>query len=346
MASRTGSGTVAVLAAPETARTAATRPAVRGPLFIQASLDRNRSDPLVADVLGAFDLDPPEFVGVRPPQEANELFIDRDALARADVLVALLVDYLELERVVRRHQPASLSRVPLDEQFRRIELVGQVVEHGLARVGDAEEARQRPLRQPAELRARGQHAFDRGSVAAEGGELDAVAPGLEHAGCDLGRFLDQGPCLFVSPAPEAAGGRAALLVPAFDEAGADLRGDEALAFEDADRVAAEPDEQRRDDVVGRQRVEQRLQAHDPVLARVREPERRADGDHLTGGLDSHQAVCVGRPPWLAFERPQALADVLAADEAGQRVSRRAPRPPPAPTSRGASAPSPRAPSHG
>src|SRR6266566_827652 len=319
MASRTGSGTVAVLAAPETARPNARTAATRSRLFIQASLDRNRSDPLVADVLGAFDLDPPEFVGVRPPQEANELFIDGDALARADVLVALLVDYLELKRVVRRHQPASLSRVPLDKQFRRIELVGQAVEHSLARVGDAEEARQRPLRQPAELRARGQHALDRGSVAAEGGELDAVAPGLEHAGCDLGRFLDQGPCLFVSPAPEAAGGRAALLVPAFDEAGADLRGDEALAFEDADRVAAEPDEQRRDDVVGRQRLEQRLQAHDPVLARVREPERRADGDHLTGGLDSHQAVCVGRPPWLAFERPQALADVLAADEARHSV---------------------------
>src|SRR5438034_4245848 len=102
MASRTGSGTVAVLAAPETARPNARTAATRSRLFIQASLDRNRSDPLVADVLGAFDLDPPEFVGVRPPQEANELFIDGDALARADVLVALLVDYLELKRVVVR----------------------------------------------------------------------------------------------------------------------------------------------------------------------------------------------------------------------------------------------------
>src|SRR5438876_1041717 len=100
MASRTGSGTVAVLAAPETARPNARTAATRSRLFIQASLDRNRSDPLVADVLGAFDLDPPKFVGVRPPQEANELFIDGDALARADVLVALLVDYLELKRVV------------------------------------------------------------------------------------------------------------------------------------------------------------------------------------------------------------------------------------------------------
>src|SRR6266576_2406635 len=278
MASRTGSGTVPVLAAPETARPNARTAATCSRLFIQASLDRNRSDPLVADVLGAFDLDPPDFVGVPPPQEANELFIAGDALARADVLVALLVDYLELERVVRRHQPASLSRVPLDEQFRRIELVGQ----------------------PAELRARGQHALDRGSVAAEGGELDPVAPGLEHAGCDLGRFLDQRPCLFVSPAPEAAGRRAALLVAALDEAGADLGGDEALAFEDADRVAAEPDEQRRDDVVGRQRLEQRLQAHDPVLARVREPERRADGDHLTGGLDSRGSVGIGRAARLSF----------------------------------------------
>src|SRR6266566_1375719 len=319
MASRTGSGTVAVLAAPETARPNARTAATRSRLFIQASLDRNRSDPLVADVLGALNLDPPEFVGVRPPQEANVLFIDGDALARADVLVALLVDYLELKRVVRRHQPASLSRVPLDEQFRRIELVGQAVEHGLARVGDAEEARQRPLRQPAELRARGQHALDRGSVAAEGGELDPVAPGLEHAGCDLGRFLDQRPCLLFSPPPEAAGRRAALLVPALDEAGADLGGDEALAVEDPDGVAAEPDEQRRDDVVGGQRLEQRLQAHDLVLARGREPERRADGEHFTGRLDSHGSVGIGRASRLSFQRRQALANVLAAYEARHSV---------------------------
>src|SRR6266566_7380341 len=68
----------------------------------QASFDRNGSDPLVADVLGALDLDPTEFVGVRPPQEMHELFIDGDALAHADVLVALLVDDLELKRVVVR----------------------------------------------------------------------------------------------------------------------------------------------------------------------------------------------------------------------------------------------------
>src|SRR6266576_1248357 len=146
----------------------------------------------------------------------------------------------------RRRRARGLSwvarTVGLHGDFRRIEVVGQPLEHSLARVGDAEEARQRSLRQPGELRARGQHALDRGSVAAEGGELDPVAPGLEHAGCDLGRFLDQRACLLFSPPAETAGGRAALLVPALDEAGADLGGDEALAVEDADGVAAEPDE--------------------------------------------------------------------------------------------------------
>ena len=61
---------------------------------------------------------------------------------------------------------------------------------------------------------------------------------------------------------------------ALDEARADLRGDQALALEDADRIAAEPHEQRGDQVILVQRLEQRRQLDLLVLARVREAERR------------------------------------------------------------------------
>ena len=47
-------------------------------------------------------------------------------------------------------------------------------------------------------------------------------------------------------------------MPALDEAGADLRRDEPLALEDADREATEADEQHRDASVPRERLEQRL----------------------------------------------------------------------------------------
>ena len=142
---------------------------------------------------------------------------------------------------------------------------------------------------------------------AERGELDPFAPRLEHASRGLGRLLDQRPRLLVAPPAEAAGRGAALPVPPLDEARADLRRDQALALENADRVAAEADEQRRDEVVGRQRVEQRPELDPPVLALVREPERRSDDDHLVGRLDPHRPVGISRPPRLALERRQALA---------------------------------------
>src|SRR6185436_21026815 len=103
------------------------------------------------------------------------------------------------------HGLSSLTLRRLLRQFSRVELVRQPIEHGLARVADGEEARQRPLRQPAELRARGQHALDRSAIAAEGHELDPVAPGLEHASCDLGCFIDQLARLLFSPPAKAAG---------------------------------------------------------------------------------------------------------------------------------------------
>ena len=61
---------------------------------------------------------------------------------------------------------------------------------------------------------------------------------------------------------------------ALDEAGADLRDDEPFALEDAERVAAEPYEQRRDRVVGAQRVEQRID-DDPVVGALVRRGRRA-----------------------------------------------------------------------
>ena len=56
----------------------------------------------------------------------------------------------------------------------------------------------------------------------------------------------------------------------------DLRRDELLALEDADRVAADPHEQHGDGRLRLERVEQRPRAHDVVVALVVEAERRRD----------------------------------------------------------------------
>lgn len=69
-------------------------------------------------------------------------------------------------------------------------------------------------------------------------------------------------------------------MPALDEAGADLRGDQPLALEDADRIAAQANEERRDDVIGFECIEQRLELDRLVLADVRKPERGPDDDRL------------------------------------------------------------------
>src|SRR5207302_10144098 len=91
--------------------------------------------------------------------------------------------------------------------------------------------------------------------------LDTVAPGFEHADGGLRRLVDQRPRLLLAAPAEAVGRRTALLVAVLDEARADLRGDEAFPVEDPDRVAAEADEQRGDDVVVGNRLEQRPEAH-------------------------------------------------------------------------------------
>src|SRR5439155_19501881 len=79
----------------------------------------------------------------------------------------------------------------LGRELGRIEVVAQALELAPTRLRDGEEPRDRPLRQPAELRTRCQYLADRTAVAAEGDKLDPAAPGLEHADGDLGPFLDQ-----------------------------------------------------------------------------------------------------------------------------------------------------------
>jgi len=105
-------------------------------------------------------------------------------------------------------------------------------------------------------------------------------------------------------------------VTVLDEARADLRSDQALAVEDANCVAAEADEQRGDDVVAGQRLEERRQPHRAVLVLMWEPERRSYNNGLAGELDPHHSVGIARPALRTLERGQPLADVLPADEAG------------------------------
>jgi len=91
-------------------------------------------------------------------------------------------------------------------------------------------------------------------------------------------------------------------VTVLDEARADLRSDQAFAVEDANRVAAKPDEQRSDDVVVGQRLEERRQPHRAVLVLMCEPERRSYDDGLAGELDPHHSVGIARPALLTLER--------------------------------------------
>ena len=145
--------------------------------------------------------------------------------------------------------------------------------------------------------------------------LDPLAVGLEHPPGRGGRGVDQLALLLLAPASEAVRGRAALFVPALDEARADLGGDEPLALEDADRVAAQAHEQRSDEVLFCERVEQRPKLDALVHARVREAERRADGDRLVGGFDPGRAVRVGRAAGPPGKRLEPLAYVLPSDVA-------------------------------
>ena len=154
------------------------------------------------------------------------------------------------------HSTATRSRPGFDEgrlpgalrHLGCVEVVGQALELALPRVARGEEAR-RALAPAShgEPRLGGEHLVDGASVAAERDELDALALRLEHLERGLRGGLDQLTRLLLPPPPEAVRRRAALLVPSLDEARPDLRRDQPLALEDADRVAAEPDEQRRDE---------------------------------------------------------------------------------------------------
>src|SRR4051812_49605982 len=120
--------------------------------------------------------------------------------------------------------------------------------------------------------------------------MDLPGVRLEDTLRRFGRGAEQRALLLLAPPPEAVRGGAALLVAALDEAGADLGRDEPLAFEDANGVAAETHEQRGDDAVFGQRLEQRLELDLLVHARVGEAERRAHGDRLLRRLRSRPAL--------------------------------------------------------
>ncbi len=138
-----------------------------------------------------------------------------------------------------------------------VKVVGEGLERAVARFGHVQEAGDRPLAEPRQICPRGQGRLDGALVAAERAELRAPAPRVEDRRRDLGSLLDQRLRLFLAPAPEAVRRRAAFLVPVLDEARADLRGDDPLAVEDADRVAAQPYQEDGDEVVGSDRLEQR-----------------------------------------------------------------------------------------
>ncbi len=102
-------------------------------------------------------------------------------------------------------------------------------------------------------------------------------------------------------------------MPALDEAGADLRGHQPLALEDAHRVAAEPDEQRRHDVIRIERLEQRLEHELLVFALVLEAERRRHGQRASVELEADAPRPIDRPARGARQRVEALGEVGATD---------------------------------
>ncbi len=91
-------------------------------------------------------------------------------------------------------------------------------------------------------------------------------------------------------------------MPALDEARADLGCDEVLAFEDADCVASEPHEDRGDEMVLGERVEERLQPDGVVFPLVRKAEGRPDGDLEAVELDPGPPAGVARATRLAGQR--------------------------------------------
>src|SRR5207249_6940017 len=114
----------------------------------------------------------------------------------------------------------------------------------------------------------------RRTVAAERDRLEAPALRPEDPRSDVPGCEQRHASLLFPPAPEPVCRRAARSVAAVDEPLADLRGDEPLALEHADRVASEPYEHRAHTTVPGDLLQQRLHAHDAVLAGVAQGERR------------------------------------------------------------------------
>ncbi len=197
--------------------------------------------------------------------------------------------------------------------MRRVQLVRKLLEDPKARVGHVEEALECERRQPVEIWTLGERAADCRAVASERDVLDLVPPGAENARRLGGRCLDQVALLLLAAATEPVRGRTALLVAALDETGADLRGDELLALEDAERVAPEANEERGNPVIGPERGEQRLDHHLLVLALVVEPERRRDGERLLRQLETGAAIAVDGTAGGALERSEPLLEVGPAD---------------------------------
>ena len=142
---------------------------------------------------------------------------------------------------------AHLERLDrLLDHLRGVQLVRQLLEDPQARLGHVEEALERERLQPGEVGTRLEHArstAERSPPSATCSTLSRHGPSTRAA--SAGGGVDQLSLLLAAAAAEPVRRRAALLVAALDEARADLRGDELLALEDADRVAADPDEQRR-----------------------------------------------------------------------------------------------------
>src|SRR5207237_7153154 len=110
----------------------------------------------------------------------------------------------------------------------------------------------------------------------------------------LRRLLDERLRLVLPAAPEAVRRRAAGAVAAVDQAPVDLGRDQLLSGEDADGIAAEPDEEGADEVVLRRRAQKGRDVHEPVLALVLERERRSNGERLVAELEARAPALVER----------------------------------------------------
>jgi hypothetical protein len=103
-------------------------------------------------------------------------------------------------------------------------------------------------------------------------------------------------------------------VATVDEPLSDLRRDEPLALEDADRVASQPHQHRAREMVLGDLLEQRTDPDDVVLACVAKRKRRRDDERLVRRLEARRAVRVDRAPRRPVERREALGRVRPPDE--------------------------------